>query len=210
MWGYRSPDGNERALIGKLHSANDYLQAQTKTGGVQTESGNISSTQSEWATYEIARETSKVKYFIDDALVHTETSNVPAGTVTLKVGGTTHSESGNFRIDWGFIRKYIDIEPVFSSAGIETVSPEVLDNMSLDIQAYQRALQNSKTDVSAYYQSTPSVPIDILVYGFFVEDSKIDAFCAFQELVSFPLAVQGVNQNVNNFRVDLHLTPKQA
>ena len=132
IWGYRSSDGQEYAAIGKLHYAHNYLQTRTSTGGSSSESGNIYSSQQNWTDYEIIRDKNDVKYYVADVLKHTESNNVPQQNITIQLGGTTHGESGNYRVSQVLVRKYISPEPSFTFSFVGDCKTYRIDHTKID------------------------------------------------------------------------------
>ena len=66
-------------------------------------------------------ESGSVKYYENDILKHTETSNVPDATLGAWMG--VAQTVGELWADWVFIRDFHDPEPAFSSAGSEENAP---------------------------------------------------------------------------------------
>lgn len=77
-------------------------------------------------TYQITHLASEIKYWIDDVLKATHTTDIPTVDLypALNASGssTAPSQAKHLYCDWILIRKYVSPEPAFSSVGTEKTS----------------------------------------------------------------------------------------
>jgi len=105
--------GGHGVVIGKLYSANNYLQGrQTNDGTNRATTDNICSSQDQFHVFEIRRKSSSADYVVDDGSPVTLSNYYPTENLYVGVGGHhSYGDSGESIADWFLVRKYASPEP---------------------------------------------------------------------------------------------------
>ena len=68
---------------------------------------------------ELLWKSGEIKYYKDDSLFATYTTNIPTGSLKVRADGAHAAGLGSNIIDWLFVSQYVDPEPAWGSWGLE-------------------------------------------------------------------------------------------
>jgi len=112
--------GGKGISIGKLHSANNYLQGrQTDDGTNRAETASLCSTQDQFHILEIRRKSSSAEFVVNNESPVTLSDHYPTEDLYIGIGGHSKGESGQSIADWILVRKYVSPEPSLYNASTE-------------------------------------------------------------------------------------------
>ena len=122
---------------------------------------NLGTSYTGYRVFEIARvSSSEIKFYIDDSLVSTHTSQIPTGTLYVFAGARSGISA---YVDWILVRKYTDPEPTYSIGAEEIVGPitlELTDGFQLTEIEYRVGVSKLATEsisVSDVLSKQPSI-----------------------------------------------------
>jgi hypothetical protein len=122
------PSGNNAIRIGDWWDKSYVVYSKVVSGTeTRTESSVPESTaMNSYNKYKTTYTTSNISYYMNDNLLGSYTSGIPAGDMRVSAGTCDSNSVSSVSVDYIFVRKYTSSEPAFSSAGNEETPPSVI------------------------------------------------------------------------------------
>jgi hypothetical protein len=108
--------------------SNNEPASYSRVGDASTYSQNSEGNQSgAYHIFEALWKSAEAKFYVDDTLKRTYTSNVPSNAINFSFWESY--SAGDYYIDWAFVRNYVSPEPTWTSWGDESAeSKTVISN----------------------------------------------------------------------------------